>query len=133
VRVVKTIGQVEGPLAALSGVQVEGYEIHMGRTEFVDVADAGQDETSIPEEHILEEPVVQVGNVYGSYIHGIFDSQACGQAVVSSLLAAKGLDDSAIQAVDMKAYKETQYDKLADAVRASLDMELIYDILDGRR
>ena len=128
VRVVKTVGKLEGPLAALTGVQVEGYEIHMGRTELAEGADAN--ELSVPAERILEEPVIQSGNVYGSYIHGIFDSQACGQAVVSSLLAAKGLDESAIEAVDMRAYKEAQYDKLADAVRNSLDMDLIYRILN---
>ncbi len=128
VRVVKQIGELGGPLSALSGVEVEGYEIHMGRTELAEGADA--DELSVPEDRILEEPVIQSGNVYGSYIHGIFDSQACGQAVVSSLLAAKGLDESAIEAVDMRAYKEAQYDKLADAVRNSLDMDLIYRILN---
>ena len=124
----KQIGELGGPLSALSGVEVEGYEIHMGRTELAEGADA--DELSVPEDRILEEPVIQAGNVYGSYIHGIFDSQACGQAVVSSLLAAKGLDESAIEAVDMRAYKEAQYDKLADAVRNSLDMDLIYRILN---
>jgi adenosylcobyric acid synthase len=30
----------------------------------------------------------------------------------------------------MKAYKEQQYDKLADAVREGLDMELVYKILN---
>ena len=128
VRVVKTVGELEGPLAALTGVTVEGYEIHMGRTELAEGADAS--ELSVPADRILEEPVIQAGNVYGSYIHGIFDSQACGQAVVSSLLAAKGMDESAIEAVDMHAYKEAQYDKLADAVRNSLDMDLIYRILN---
>ena len=41
-------------------------------------------------------------------------------------------DESAIEAVDMHAYKEAQYDKLADAVRHSLDMDLVYDILNRR-
>ncbi len=128
VRVVKTVGHVEGPLAALSGVTVEGYEIHMGRTELAEGTEA--DVLSVPENRILEEPVVQAGNVYGSYIHGIFDAQECAQAIVSSLLAAKGLDETAVQALDMHAYKEAQYDKLADAVRNSLDMNLIYRILN---
>ena len=31
---------------------------------------------------------------------------------------------------DARAYRESQYDKLADAVRGALDMELIYRILE---
>jgi adenosylcobyric acid synthase len=48
---------------------------------------------------------------------------------VSALLEAKGLDTRAIEAWDMHAYKERQYDELARVVRSSLDMELVYRIL----
>ena len=116
--------EVDQPSCGLFVQALDGAEF------LLDLAGADADELSVPEDRILEEPVIQAGNVYGSYIHGIFDSQACGQAVVSSLLAAKGLDESAIEAVDMRAYKEAQYDKLADAVRNSLDMDLIYRILN---
>ena len=36
------------------------------------------------------------------------------------------------EALDTHAYKEQQYDKLADAVRKSLDMEWIYRIMEGK-
>ena len=36
------------------------------------------------------------------------------------------------EALDTHAYKEQQYDKLADAVRKSLDMEWIYCIMEGK-
>ena len=71
----------------------------------------------------------QQGNVYGTYLHGLFDSTACAQALVSALLAARGLDPDALVARDMTAYKQEQYDKLADIVRRSLDMDLVYQIL----
>ena len=45
------------------------------------------------------------------------------------LLKEKGYDPETVQAVDWKAYKEEQYDKLADIVRASLDMKEIYRII----
>ena len=116
VRVATNIGSLEGPLAALSGVPVEGYEIHMGTTTM-----EGEPVTA---------PVVGVGNVYGTYIHGIFDTRECAEALAGALFEAKGLDAAAVQAYDMKAYKEEQYDKLARAMRDNMDMELIYRILE---
>ena len=41
----------------------------------------------------------------------------------------KGYGPETVQAVDWKSYKEEQYDKLADIVRASLDMKEIYRII----
>ena len=43
---------------------------------------------------------------------------------------AKGLDASAVKAVDMKAYKEEQYDELAQVMRDNMDMELVYRIIE---
>jgi adenosylcobyric acid synthase len=70
------------------------------------------------------------GNVYGSYLHGIFDTKECAEALAGALFEAKGLDASAVKAVDMKAYKEEQYDKLAQVMRDNMDMELVYRIIE---
>ena len=51
-------------------------------------------------------------------------------AVVGALMAAKGLDPADVRAVDMDEHKQQEYDKLADALRNSLDMDLIYKILN---
>ena len=45
-------------------------------------------------------------------------------------MRAKGLDATAVQSLDMEQYKNQQYDRLADAVRESLDMEYIYRIME---
>lgn len=116
-RVSFTLGEVGGVLAGLSGVPVEGYEIHMGLTERVDGGS-------------MECALFSAGNVYGTYVHGFFDTTDCSRAVVSSLLAAKGLDSAHVAARDMKAYRNAQYDQLADVLRASLDMDLVYRILE---
>ena len=42
----------------------------------------------------------------------------------------KGLAPEALGRFDPAAYKEQQYDRLADAVRAGLDMNLVYRILN---
>ena len=62
-------------------------------------------------------------------MHGIFDSPEMSGGFLSALLKEKGYNPETVQAVDWKSYKEEQYDKLADIVRASLDMKEIYRII----
>ena len=109
-----TFGPVPGPLAGLEGLRYQGYEIHMGR--------GGE---GLP-------PLVSRGNIYGSYIHGIFDAPGITDAVVKALCIRKGIDFTQVGTFDLAEYKERQYDLLADAVRAGLDMDLIYRVLEGR-
>lgn len=71
-----------------------------------------------------------LGNVYGTYVHGIFDRENVAKAVVTALGKAKGLDVSQITAVDFAAFKERQYDILASELRKHLDMKKIYEILE---
>ena len=58
-----------------------------------------------------------------------------GEYLVRRARALKGLPEAEPSAepaaVDMRAYREAQFDKLARVVRASLDMEKIYSILRG--
>jgi len=72
----------------------------------------------------------QKGNVYGSYLHGFFDTEACRSAVLGALAARKGVSLTG-EAFDLKAYKEQQYDLLAKGVRENLDLALIYRILEA--
>ncbi len=129
-RVSGTFQKVEGIFSSLSGLAFEGYEIHMGETGF----EGGNvlshmAETGKPE----KEDGLNVGNAYGTYVHGVFDAEAVAGAVVSALLREKGIEGEAADAaalVDLKAYKEQQYDRLADGIRKNSDMKLIYDILE---
>ena len=105
-----TFGRVEGVLAPLAGMAYEGYEIHMGRSQNAQPALAGHD------------------NIYGTYIHGVFDAPGVADAVLQALCAKKGADASQLGAFDAAAYREQQYDILADAVRENLDMKMIYRI-----
>ncbi|MCC2255899.1 cobyric acid synthase [Ruminococcus sp. CLA-AA-H200] len=73
---------------------------------------------------------VQSGSVYGCYIHGIFDSPEVSGGFVKALLRKKGYDPERVKAVNWKTYKEEQYDRLADILRESLDMEAIYQIIE---
>ena len=102
---------VEGMLAGLNELRYEGYEIHMGRSEAQMPALAGN------------------GNVYGSYVHGIFDAPGIADEILKAICARRGVAFSALGTFDRAAYRERQYDLLADAVRAGLDMEFVYRVL----
>ncbi len=108
--------KVGGIFSCLSGAKFSGYEIHMG-------------ETFSEETQLLSCGGAQNGNVYGCYIHGIFDSAEISERIVKTLYARKGISYGGGK-TDRKAYKEMQYDILADGVRSSLDMELIYRVLE---
>ncbi len=116
----------QGIFAPMTGAEFEGYEIHMGRTEAPDHFAVLTDQSG------GRQPDGSAsGNIWGSYVHGIFDSGSFAGRFISCLLKAKGLSEAA-EPMDWKEYKETQYDLLADAVRQSVDMDGIYGILEGR-
>ncbi len=111
VQIEGTLSPVKGIFRELSGQPCRGYEIHMGRS------DTGAN-------------LVQNDNVYGTYIHGFFDLPEVTRTIARALLKAKGLDCLEPRAVDMRAFKETQYDLLADALRRSLDLNAILNITE---
>lgn len=119
-----------GPLEKLSRVLVEGYEIHMGETrrkegafEAVEITDGVTGEQKI--DGTWKE------NVYGTYIHGVFDRQEVVKAVLEAIGEKKGIDVSAMAASNHREFKEKQYNLLADGLRKYLDMEQIYKILEA--
>lgn len=115
-KVVNSVWQnVEGELACLSGKVMEGYEIHMGKT----MDDFGE----------ISEVVVSNGNVYGTYVHGIFDQDNTASVLLDLLAQKKGVYVDTGKMMDYKSFKETQYDLLAEGLRASMDMEAIYSML----
>ncbi|WMJ22052.1 cobyric acid synthase [Paludicola sp. MB14-C6] len=114
----KTRTRVEGRLSSVGGIfselsntEYEGYEIHMGVTS-------------------NNKDIVNSDNIYGTYIHGIFDRDTVSKVIVEALLKAQGLDCSSIKAFNIADYKSEQYDILAESIRTSLDMEYIYKVLN---
>ena len=103
---------VTGLLSGLNGMDYTGYEIHMGCSQE------------------KKPPLQGRSNVYGSYIHGVFDAPGVSDGILKALCAKKGLDFSALGTFDLQEYKERQYNMLADAVRGGLDMELVYRVIN---
>ncbi len=106
-----------------------GYEIHMGETEF-------QEEIPHPfcvleqqgEAYVLDGAVSSDGTVLGTYIHGIFDGDAFRRDFLNLLRERKGLPALPEQR-NVHREKEKAYDRLADIVRQSLDMEQLAAIM----
>ena len=123
---------VDGALKSLEGKELEGYEIHMGVTRKRD----GQEEQAAMSQ--IKDQVsgrrsmdgYSRGNVYGSYIHGIFDREGVAEEIAESLAKKKGVSLKEIKNKSLKDWKEEQYDLLADALREHLDMKAIYQILE---
>ena len=96
----------------------EGYEIHMGHTDSkapLTVDTYGRQDGCFVDTHC-----------FGTYIHGIFDNAT----VVDFLLAPFKSDKRAVNC-DYKAYKEAQYDALADWLRRYVDIEKLYSIMQS--
>ena len=68
-------------------------------------------------------------NVYGSYVHGIFDQAKIADAILHALAKKKGVALEEGGMLDYQVFKEKEYDKLADTLRAYLNMEEIYGML----
>lgn len=137
-QVTGTFGEISGALSGLSGKSVRGYEIHMGST--VDSENVRQPESRSDEKgyvcRIQNEADGSVkydgifsGNVYGTYVHGIFDEGTLAETLVGILAARKGVVLDTGQMISYGQFKQMQYDKLADGVRKSMDMEAVYAML----
>ena len=108
-----TLPPLQGCLSDLGGLSYHGYEIHMGKT--------------FPEGK--EAVVSDGGNVYGSYVHGLFDSAAVAECMIQKLANDKGICIGQGSLQDYADYKQKQYDLLAETLRQYLDREAVYGML----
>ncbi len=104
--------------APFAGAQLTGYEIHTGRTEVQGTAFCRLS-GDVPEG-------CAEGNVFGTYLHGLFDTGALTEALAAFLCRRKGLDPADAGVLSMEQYRQQQLDLLADGVRRTLDLDAIY-------
>ena len=115
----------EGVFSELTGKSVEGYEIHMGVTHSAPADDRSQSLCAFTSDNTG----VCIGNVYGTYIHGIFDRGEIAETVVRTLAERKGIQFAGGDRRDHRDFKEKEFDRLADILRSHLDMDRIYEML----
>ena len=111
--------------APFAGAALEGYEIHTGRTEvsgtpFCRLADG------TPEGCVN-------GNVFGTYLHGLFDTGELTEKLTACLCQRKGIAPSDAVIVPMEQYRQQQFDLLADGVRHALDLDAVYAAMGMER
>ena len=101
----------------------KGYEIHMGET--------------LPFGEALPSPLLHLSDgrqdgylvdnkCMGTYVHGILDNASFVDFLLQPYAEKLSQTNASF---DYQAFKEEQYDKLADHVRQHVDMQKIYQIL----
>jgi len=117
----------------VKGQKVRGYEIHMGRSVIGEGVEPAFRiyERSTKEVDVLDGAVRADGRVFGTYIHGIFDNDGFRRHVINLIREKKGwgpLEDN--EALTVFEQREKDFNKLADVVRNSLDMDRLYSIMN---
>ena len=64
--------------------------------------------------------------VFGTYLHGLFDSGELTEQLAAYLCRRKGIAPETAAPLAMADYRTQQLDLLADGVRSALDMDAVY-------
>ena len=98
---------------------VSAYEIHHGQTDVK--------EGEVVLERESEILGVRSGNVWGTYLHGIFDNDQFRREFLDDLRKQKGLE--AIEQITTYDL-EPAFEKLAASVRENIDLDTVYKIFN---
>jgi adenosylcobyric acid synthase len=115
----KTVRRVEGRTNMWGRVAFSGYEIHMGET-MREENSAGNDDGAI----------IACGQVWGTYIHGLFDDDGLRHKFLDCTRQTCGLVPAQSR-VCVTAEREARIDRWADHLRRSLNMNLIRKLAAG--
>ncbi|MHB0874426.1 MAG: cobyric acid synthase [Anaerolineae bacterium] len=125
-RVRASVSGGRGWLAAAVGEPVEGYEIHMGRSAptggggWLAIHERGGTAVSVEDGACSGD-----GRIWGCYVHGLFGNAGLRRAWLHSL------GWQGVAATAATSGPEAALDRLADAVRDSLDMARLEEIVWG--
>ncbi|MEA3319462.1 MAG: cobyric acid synthase [Bacillota bacterium] len=98
---------------------IKGYEIHMGVSTVSDRKDV------MPFVVLADrKDGVQMGNIIGTYFHGLFHNDSFREELLNTLRRKKGLSPI-ISRSSFDRKREESFDRLADVVSMHLSMEMI--------
>ena len=147
------VSVAEGIFSTLEGMTISGYEIHMGRTEYLNKADnscfahlTDSGSVSTPDRHNdmqagtrnavrdgcadSRQDGCACGPAAGTYVHGLFEEDGFREGFLSALCQEKGIPYEKPSPSGRQVYRQAQYDALADAVLKHLDMAKIKEIME---
>ena len=110
----------------VGSAKIYGYEIHSGKTvgnsnPFVTIQLKEGEAVNYTDGDVRDE------RIYGTYIHGIFDSGDFRSTVLNRIRRERGLPEQA--SLDLDQQREAELEKLAQTVRENLNMDLVYSLI----
>jgi adenosylcobyric acid synthase len=122
----KTVRTEGKPLAEWAGTApVEGYEIHLGRTRLTGQA-APLFQLS---DGRMDGAVSEDGEVWGTYLHGVFDNHSFTHHWINHLRSKKGLLERGEKTGNRHEAREEVYAFPARWIREHMDMQKVKDIM----
>ncbi len=116
----RVVAGLPGMWRALGGAAVEGYEIHMGQTDASPVA-------FLQVGPHADGAVSDDGRVAGTYLHGVLEQAEPRHRLIEALANRRGFDWS-----PGAQPQADPYDRLADTLEASLQLEAIPSLVPTR-
>lgn len=110
-----------------------GYEIHLGETDLGEGVEPLFHLQRVGDDEVRNDGAVGCeGKVWGTYLHGLFDSAEGLSWILNHWRRLLGKDLNH-KVLDPEAERERRYDALADHFRRHMNLDLIYRALRERR
>ena len=93
----------------ITSENLDGYEIHAGKSN-------------------IDKKIIAAGNIFGTYVHGIFDNDDFRRKFLNAVRLKKNLPPLT-STRNVRAEKQKNYERLANVVRKSLNMDLLEKII----
>jgi len=127
----KTLAQVEAEFI-LNKEIIKGYEIHLGKTEI------GKDclptiittNRNAKANKSFDGAINQKGNIWGCYIHGLFDENKFRKSILKSIKPNAVLSTKEKDEVNIKDFKNWQYNLLAQHFEENMNMRIVKKLLN---
>ncbi len=116
----------------LNNTEIEGYEIHMGETKLgKNISAMFKIKSRSNQKCLIEDGAVsKIYDIWGTYIHGIFDNDEFRRGVLNHLLDKKSGQSIKQEAINFKRQREKAINTLAEKVKENIDLEKLYKIMD---
>lgn len=126
-RVTGMVATPRGLLGAVGEGRLMGYEIHVGDTEALAPISPALWLRRSGGEEVADGCIDERGGILGTYVHGLLDNREVRSSVIEFLVRRRKLWAGTARAAYFD--RQAEYDRLADVVRRSLDLQAIYELI----